>query len=358
MKEQRSDWKDGVMLLDSAGRALPELSAPNGARVMECNASAVVSNASVAGATAEARRLTAYAVAHPGEDLMDLVNFVAPGVEAGYKFSYVETPVANTRAVVDTDGVGAGGLPSMVQFDARSRKESTLSLHGLETPLHMIDLDAASSAPGWSAAQERQERTVWLRDLVIRGIASRTIKALASAAGQATPLTWDEEADPIQDLHSRIGAIALDAGGRAKVHCLFGQTAWETLKFHPKLKGGADFPYALLNRDDVAGLLDIPASNIMVSDHQAVSSGQGVSPATMAPLLTTADVYLYGRQALPSRDDMSFMKRFVMKLHGAELWVYTYSNHPMTEVIGVAYYESIQTTNAAAVARLSVSTGE
>jgi hypothetical protein len=340
---------EDVAILDQAGRPVGNSAAALPV-VAATQTHPGVRNASASLATVASQRLTTFVVGLRADPVDDLVSFLAPMVAAGLKFEYLVASNNNNLATVDGDVVGQNGLPGVIVFDAESTASGTLQFRGLETPFTQTDRDGADAVPGWGARQEEERRITRLRNAIVRGRAQRVLAAAATAAGGAVSQAWTGSDDPIALLKADITTVADAIGAREFVRICFGSTAWGYLTGHAKLTGGTSYPYQLSNLQRIADLLELPAGNIKVSYHQAVSSKQGLTSAK-GRIFTAAEAYIFGCSPTPTLDDPSFLKTFYMNLNGQPMSAYQWNPHPLVTNLGVAYYDLVKATNAAAVVR-------
>jgi len=310
-------------------------------------------NASTALVLVPDQRLTAFAVGYPADDLETMANFLAPQVPAPLKFSYVTHSKANAFGVIQDDIVGINGLPALVQVDPGSTTEATLQFRGLEVQMMSSEEEAFNAVPGGSAEMEWQDRLALVLDWMRRGRLQRIIAAAVASYGAGTGKTWTSNSNnPLSDLDAEITTIAKLAGGRQNVRLAIGATAWNTMKYHKILAGdGTNQKQDPATKQWLADKLEIPVGNIYISYLQVESAKQGKTSST-TDLFTAADVYIFAASQNPNRRDPTFMKTFVM---GGGRSVYQYQPHPLISRRGVAYWEKIAVTNAAAVKRLTIS---
>lgn len=336
------DADGNVCELPNAGQF--QLLPADGARAHASSASALMTN----------QRLTNFSSGLPNTPIDDLVDFLAPRVEVPIMFDYVIRDKSSERAVLQSDLVGADGMPPVVVRSDDATTSGKLLNRGAETPFTWYDQQIAAGNPGDSVERQRQRRTRFVLNAIRRGRASRVVAAAAAAAGAATVVTIAADADPIAAFKTYIALVAAEIESREYVRVLMGDDTWNSLTDHALLVGGTNYPRQDVTEAKVATMLGIRPENFKVSLHRAETAKQGKT-SSRDTILGGNQVYIYGCYQQPDEDDPSFLKTFNMRMSG-EGWyeVYIWPLGPHGERIGVRYFELVKATNSSAVQRLAV----
>jgi hypothetical protein len=295
--------------------------------------------------------LTAYASGMPIADLSADVEFFIPSVQTPKTFKYYVQSAKESYGVIGDDGVGENGLPKIITLPAGSTQTGVNTNRGLDTPINLDDLQSAIQSQGWSEALEKQARIDVLSSYIDKARYLRAMALGETAAG--TPTSWvANAAASLANLKAHITTIAKKVGGRNNVRVLMGSTAYTLLQTGIISITQAYNPATPITQATIAQALEIPQANLRVSYTEINTKAAGLDKA-LAPIMTATRVFVFGATTAPTRDDPSWAKCFWSMRSGVRRYVYTYSNHPNVEYLGIGYLESMTATNTDAIMALT-----
>jgi hypothetical protein len=195
--------------------------------------------------------LTAYATGWRDDaDLQRELDFMAPSVQVGRRFEYLEN--INWEAYLsgaEEDLRASGGEFKTVEHNTTKELAKTAN-RGLQI---VVDLDDVRDEPNWEQTRVAQ----LMRRIKINKL--RRALAIYTAADTNTAKTWDTTAgkDPDQDVMSEL-VTAADAVGMKPNRVVYGDTAWSKRALaHRAQSTAGGFGSAGLTPETLAGVLGV-----------------------------------------------------------------------------------------------------
>lgn len=286
--------------------------------------------------------LTSYATGYRDpNNLMELLDFVAPRVPVPRRFEFAQTPNAE-YFLSETDDVRAIGANfKRVEYTSTKTNSKTLN-KGLTM---RIDRDAVEGMENWD--------TIYTGKLIQRLTRNEVIRAITAltAAGNNTAVTWDTTAgkDPDQDVLARLIA-GTDSLGFQVNRALYGQVAWNKRKVahRAQTSAGGFASASLLSEEEVAGYLGV--------DRIYVSRARYVTRTTTKSKVVGDVVLLFYAEDGMTTEDPATMKRFVTAIPGigGNFKVYMQEVGSKFVDITVEHYSQIVVTSTAGCEKLTV----
>lgn len=281
--------------------------------------------------------LTAFTVGWSDpEDLVNLLNFVAPTVPVGRRFEFKKA--INSEAFLsETDDIRSNGAAfKRVDYTGESVNEKTFN-KGLTV---RVDHDDA-------VGDDWQERYVQLLlQRLYRNELRRAIAAL-DAASTNTDKTWNSSSNPDGDLRTILGQASTATGVRPN-RLIFGEGAWDIRAnaYEGQNTAGA-FNGASMSPDQVARRLFAEQGRIIAARYQS-------STTAKSAILGDKVYAFYTRDGL-MKDEPANIKRFVTPTAGGGYFrVYVDEQSKFTD-ISVEHYSNVVITSSNGIHKLTIS---
>jgi hypothetical protein len=286
--------------------------------------------------------LTAFTVGwKDGENMEDLLNFIAPIVHVGKRFEFKKAD--NVQAFLsETDDVRAvGSAFKTVDFSGTSVMAKTIN-KGLTVRVDHDDV----AADGW------QERYV---QLLLKRLYRNELRRAISAFNAATtpiPRVWGGETgsiNPDGDIREILSSAA-DISGVRPNRIIFGEGVWDLRSsVYDNQSTAAAQRAATLTMEGLARKFFV--------DEIRVFSARYQSSPTAKSMIVGNDVYLFYTQNEIVKDEPANIKRFVTPIDGGNFRVYLEEHSKFTD-ISVEQYSNIIITAESGIKWVTVTAGE
>jgi hypothetical protein len=174
----------------------------------------------------------------------------------------------------------------------------------------------------------------------------RTIQAALEGAGAGTAKVWNSSADPVDEIDTEIKALML-ATRCADIKILFGVTAWQIFKNHPKVTARCkgDLSYASCPN------LFHNGSEFRAAYAMADQNPEGLVESI--DFILDDEALIFTCSPNPNRRDPSFMKSFgvISDRLGAKIWT---RKDGRVDFVAYDWSEDVRVTNTAGVVRLNI----
>lgn len=291
------------------------------------------------GTTREA--LTTYAVGYNQGTFDADLEFLAPSVPVGRRFSYKTHNNTEAFFASLTDDLRPiGGDFKQVEY-TKEEVEAKTSNRGLQI---RVDADQVADVPNW----EEHYTGMLMRRLQLNKL-RRAIAAL-SAAAVNTGKTWDTTAgkDPDQDVNSELIAGA-DASGVNSNRIAYSPTAWaKRILAHRAQNTAGGFASAGMSAAELAAFLNV--EGVLRCDARYATSSSAKAQALGALVL------MFNAMSNPTVEDSSNIKAFYsMCSNGQKVQVHRWDVGAKAYYIAVEHYEKIAITSTLGIRQLTIS---
>jgi hypothetical protein len=240
--------------------------------------------------------LTAYSQGwRDPSDLEAELEFVAPAVEVGRRFSWRKFGEKNDFMTESDDQRAIGGDFKRVKVVSDIQDSRTIN-RGLTI---FVDLDEVGDQPDW----EQRYVSYLLRRTVRNDLL--TAIALLAASADNTGKTWDTQADPDADLMDLID-VAGDAIGMNPNRIFLGANAWmkRVKAFRSQDNAGARAS-AMMTPDELAAWLGIEKVHVSRTRYQSTATAKAKVEGALALAFEASSGQI--------TEDPSNIKRFVSR---------------------------------------------
>ena len=246
--------------------------------------------------------LTAYSQGwRDPSDLEAELEFVAPAVEVGRRFSFRTFGQKNDFLSESDDVRAIGGDFKRVKVESELNDSRTIN-RGLTM---FVDLDEVGDQPDWE-----QRYTGYL---LRRGLRNDTITAITLLAASAanTGKTWDTTADPDADLMDLVDAAGDDMGINPN-RIFMGGNAWmKRVKAFRAQDNAGSRASAMMKPDELAAWLGIEAVHVSRTRYQSTATAKSKIEGALALAFEAASGQIM--------EDPSNIKRFVSRCDDGNL---------------------------------------
>lgn len=269
--------------------------------------------------------LTGFAAGLPDDQgLQELLDFIAPPVQAPRRFEYRKSTTA--RFLAESDDIRAidGGF-KVVTTSGQIENSRTLN-KGLT---YLIDRDRIpADVPNFE-----QSAVAWLKGMLLRQEILRALAGLVAAATTKN-VAWTTASDPDADMLLAIAGAA-DADGLEKNRGIAGST----LLLKRKLVYQGKVDNAALVARGALGLADL-AEYLELEELRKISARQ--KSGTSYPPAYRNSAIFYNAVQSPMIDDPSHIKRVWSPVEGGGMWrVYREERGPKIIAISLEHYSQI-----------------
>ncbi len=285
--------------------------------------------------------LTQYTVGwmHSQDDLLALLEFVAPEVRAARRFEYRKANDKDAFIMTENDEDVRALYGEFKRIQSTGEIVQGKTKHkGLSK---LIDRDEVKDDP---MVLERAAADI--TKALIRAEIFRAISILSGAATSANK-TWTTGADADIDILAAISAGG-DSAGLDPNRILFGQAAWQRrIQGLRALDTAGGFATNGFGPEELAAWLGIDGVKISKERYQR---GTGKSA-----LVTSNIMLAFNAQSGGSKDDPSNIKRFVSLNEGNQFRVYQRDIASDLIEVTVSHYSLIALTSSSGVRKITVS---
>jgi len=272
--------------------------------------------------------------------LQSLVDFLAPPVPAGRRFSFKKGTNAK-YFYSETDDVRAvGSAFKRIEYGGTHTESKTLN-KGLT-----IRVDHDEQMPGFEGITAK----LLIHRLLLNEL-RRAIALLAAAASNKNLVwTFEEESNvipnPDKDVRDALSAAANSIGFRPN-NVAYGETAWnKRADAYNSRPTKGDARLALLSPPSLAGILAVERCRMIDERYQS-------SASVKTPVLANIILYFYGT-GIMAKDDPSNCKRFVTPFEGGgNFRVYLDEREKFTDLT-VEHYSNIIITTTTGLGKLTI----
>lgn len=270
-----------------------------------------------------------------GDNLLALLQFLAPEVVVGRRFEFKKATNAETL-LSETDDVRAIGSPfKRVEYTGTTVNEKTLN-KGLT-----ICIDKDEMVDG-----DEERAVMRLKSRLFRNDLRRAVAMLLAIDGAGTNKTWGAAGKPDKDLMDAIQAAG-DSAGLNPNRLLFGTAAWQLRysSYEAQATAGA-FSGLSMTPDQVAAKLGLNGARVSGERYQSSSTAKSKIVGSFA-------VVFFGEDGV-GKDDPSSVKRFVTPVGPEGVRVYRDEKDKFVDIT-VEHYSNLVTTSSVGVAKLNIS---
>jgi hypothetical protein len=295
------------------------------------------------------QHLTTYAQGIGMEMIDPIANLLAPVVPVTSAMGkYKEFNDKNAFQVHQT-ARAIGGPAKRIEFSATD-PDYNCTPNALEIGIDDHEREVAGADP--FALESAKVKT-----LLQTASRSHAVGVYDYLAGQiaATSKTWNDAANPIQDLDAVILKIADDIG-EFPSDIVLGLTAWDVFRNHAKvLSRFTNVRAESLTLMQAASLLITPGIRIHLSTLVKDSAPAGVAKSNAR--VVGSSIWVFKTLPGASIYDPSFAKTFRTNASGVDA-VYKYRDDKCrSDIFAVDWSEQVKVTSTASVGRLAVSAG-
>ncbi|MDR2576956.1 MAG: hypothetical protein LBC42_02820 [Puniceicoccales bacterium] len=276
-----------------------------------------------------------------GENVEELLNFVAPVVHVGKRFEFKKANNGEMFLSEEDDVRAVGAAFKRIEFSGSTVMEKTLN-KGLTVRIDHDDV----------AGDDWQERYVQLLlRRLYRNELRRAIGALDGAAAEtAENVSWSEADGPNPDADiRRVLAAAADSVGVRPNRVLYGEGAWDIRSnVYDTQATAAAQRAATLSLEDLARKFFVDKICVFGARYRS-----GLTHQT----IVGNEVYIFNTRNDIVKDEPADIKRFVTPIDGHNFRVYVEEHSKYTDIT-VEHYSHIVVTSPAGIRKLIVATAE
>ena len=290
------------------------------------------------------------------DSIQPVAEFLAPTVPVATGSGRYKVYTQKNRFRIPDTFRGIGGRAAELRFEATDALYNC-EPHALDFPVD--NLERLEDAQLGDMLKEGAQAIAEVAGLAHE---KQVIDAALAAVGAGTGKTWNDAADPCDDVDGAVLDMikAASYGSAMNVGILFGATAWKIFKNHSKVRArfivgdkakGSGLGVAVPNEESAATLF-IGTPKVRTSYMVYDTTAEGLTKS-MAFVLDTA-VLVFARKQNPTRLDPSFMKTF--RLMGRFMVPGSYVREDgRAEVAKFDWSEDVKVTNSAACIRYNIS---
>ena len=290
------------------------------------------------------------------DSLQPVADFLAPTVPVPTSTGRYKVYTQKNRFRIPDTFRGVGGRAAELRFEATDALYNC-EPHALDYPVDNLEqLEEAQ------LGDMLKEGAAAIAEVAALAHEKQVIDAGLAAVGAGTSKTWNDAADPVDDIDGAIMDMIKAAayGSAMNVGVLFGASAWKLFKNHSKVRarfivgpaaGKAGLGVAV-PAEDSAGRLFIGSPTVKTSYMVYDTTAEGI--ARSLAFILDATVLIFARKQSPTRLDPSFMKTF--RLMGRYMVPGSYVREDgRAEVAKFDWSEDVQVVNSAAATLYTVS---
>ena len=288
--------------------------------------------------------------------IMPVADFLAPTVPVPTSTGRFKVYTEKNRFRIPSTLRAMGGRATELRFEA---SDSTFNCepHALDYPVDNLEQLEAEGLENML-----REGAVAVAEVAALAHEKTVIDKAIAAIGAGSDKTWNDAADPVQDVDDTILQVikACGYGSLMGVGVLFGASAWNVFKNQAKVRSrfvvgtGAKTGLGLaVPTEQSATQLFVGTPDVRTSYMVYDANPEGKT-ASMSFVLDST-VLIFARKANPTRRDPSFMKTF--RLMDKYMVPGSYvRDDGRVEVAKFDWSEDVQVVNASAATRLNITT--
>ena len=287
--------------------------------------------------------------------IMPVADFLAPTVPVPTSVGRYKVYTEKNRFRIPNTLRTLGGRATELRFEAT---DATFNCepHALDYPVDNLEQLEAEGLEN-----VLREGAVAVAEVAALAHEKTVIDAAIAAVGAGTGKTWNDAADPVQDVDDAILQVikACGYGSLMNVGILFGASAWNIFKNQAKVRGrfvvgtgGKSGLGLAVPTEQSANQLFVGTPEVRTS--YMVYDTQPEGKAASLAFLLDATVLVFSRKASPTRRDPSFMKTFRLMDRYMVPGSYV-RDDGRVEVAKFDWSEDVKVTNSAAALRLNIS---
>jgi hypothetical protein len=288
------------------------------------------------------------------DSIMPVADFLAPTVPVPTSVGRYKVYTEKNRFRIPSTLRSLGGRATELRFEATDQTFNC-EPHALDYPV-----DNLEQLESEGLENILREGAVAVAEVAGLAHEKTVIDAALAAVGAGTSKTWNDAADPIQDIDDAILTVIKTCGygSLMGVGVLFGASAWNIFKNQAKVRnrfvvgaGGKNGVGLAVPTEQSANQLFVGTPEVRTSYMVYDTTPEG-KDASLAFLLDTA-VLVFARKPNPTRRDPSFMKTFRLMDRYMVPGSYV-RDDGRVEVAKFDWSEDVKVVNSAAAKRLNV----